>query len=246
MMAAGSEGVLALDTGFSSAMAVGGRATSGATLAGVSVLSVVGSGTTTSTAASSVAALSELRGSSSEVPEEDMVTGLPKACGIAKILGSRRIIKKVVQSPNRYGSKVYHGTHISGVRKEATKKRKFFYFIFCFVFLFISFLVVEHHAHSSGFVQKRRAPTENAGLVYILLDTADMLRQNVGEQSVPRYFTTRARSNQILQWPALLGHERFLKPEELCFIQGLREDISNLMVSGATPKLKFFVDDFLL
>ena len=144
------------------------------------------------------------------------------------------IINRLYKGPNRHGSKVYHGAlHLAGTKRG--KKN-----------LFVSFLVVEHHAHSSGFVQKRRAPTENAGLVYILLDTADMLRQNVGEQSVPRYFTTRARSNEILQWPALLGHERFLKPEELCFIQGLREDISNLMVSGATPKLKFFVDDFLL
>ena len=37
----------------------------------------------------------------------------------------------------------------------------------------------DHHEHSSGFIKKKRAPTENARLVCILLGTSDMLRQNV-------------------------------------------------------------------
>ena len=66
------------------------------------------------------------------------------------------------------GEKCTTVLRISRARKEATKKGKFFF----------SFLDVEHHAHSS-FLEQKSAPTENAGLVYILQDTADMLRQNV-------------------------------------------------------------------
>ena len=54
------EGVMALGTGFSSAMLEGGRARSGATLAGVSVVSDAGFGATIIATASSVAALAEL------------------------------------------------------------------------------------------------------------------------------------------------------------------------------------------
>ena len=71
---------------------------------------------------------------------------------------------------------MYHGTsHPPGTKKG--NKNRFFYFIF--LNSPVSFLVVEHHEHSSGFVKKRRAPTENARLVFIILDTADMLCQNV-------------------------------------------------------------------
>ena len=64
-------------------MSEGGRARSGATLAGVSVVSDAGFGATIIATASSVAALAELCSSSSE---EDMVTGQPKTCVIINIL----------------------------------------------------------------------------------------------------------------------------------------------------------------
>ena len=51
---------MALGTGFSSAMLEGGRARSGATLAGVSVVSDAGFGATIIATASSLAALAEL------------------------------------------------------------------------------------------------------------------------------------------------------------------------------------------
>ena len=54
------EGVLALGTGFSSAMLEGGRARSGSKLAGVSVVFDAGFGATINATASSVAALAEL------------------------------------------------------------------------------------------------------------------------------------------------------------------------------------------
>ena len=63
-----------------------GRAfgTSGATMAGVSLVSVVVFEATTSAAAASVAAVSELGGPSSE---EDMVSGQHKTCGNQKDSG---------------------------------------------------------------------------------------------------------------------------------------------------------------
>ena len=82
-MAAEFERVLALDTGFGSVV-VGrlerGRAfgTSVATIAGVSIVPVVGLGATASAAAAPVAAMPELRGPS---PEEDTVSGQPKTFG---------------------------------------------------------------------------------------------------------------------------------------------------------------------
>ena len=81
-----------------------------------------------------------------------------------------KINKAVQMIQKRAGERFTTVLHISRVRKKATTKNRFFS---------ASFLVVEHHEHNSGFVKKRRAPTENTRLVHILTDTPEILRQNV-------------------------------------------------------------------
>lgn len=66
---------------------------------------------------------------------------------------------------------------------ERGQGNKIVFIIFIFIFIInvifvVSFLVVKHHGHSSGFEKMRRAPTENARLVFVLLSTTGILCQN--------------------------------------------------------------------
>ena len=75
---------------------------------------------------------------------------LLKLKGLGGIVTKENVVR---EGPGRYGSEVYHGTsHLPGTKRGNIKRKLFF-------ILFVSFLVVEHHAHSSGLIQKRRAPT---------------------------------------------------------------------------------------
>ena len=81
----------------------------GAILAGVSVVFAMGFGTTTSAAASAVAAMPERSPSS----EEDIVTGQPKAIG--RIISKEKVTQRTQQareksSPRYLTSGVYQGT----------------------------------------------------------------------------------------------------------------------------------------